>query len=143
MAPVQAGVAVLMSSKSGFIGTAQEMMALYNATNKGIASRYANNTLIQSLLASESMNEYKEIMQKVSSYVSDRNAAPRIKGEVMQTCHDAAQILMQKSNPQEASEYKQWIMDVCNQVANAASEGGQKVSAIEEATIREIVGTFA
>jgi uroporphyrinogen-III synthase len=53
-------------------------------------------------------------------------------------CRNVAALLARKSPPQEAEEYKKWVMDVSAKVANAAAEEGQKVSPAEQATMNEI-----
>lgn len=143
LAPVQSGVAVLLASKSGFFGTAQEMLALYHATNRSAAQQYPDNALIEALLSDTKTEESKAVREQAMTYMRDKTARESVKAEVLQTCRSAFQILLQKTTPQEASGYKNWLLDVCRQVANAASEEGQKVSPAEEARMREIAGALS
>jgi hypothetical protein len=137
LAPIEAGIAVALSSKDNLIGTAQEMFALYQATNKKVAQQYPNNGLIQELLAGEHKEVDQQVFAQVGNYVKDESARQHAKEDALTTCQRAASLLA-KASPQDAQGYKQWLLDVTTQVANAASAGGQKVSPEEAATIREI-----
>src|SRR5690242_12178228 len=65
LAPIEAGIATMLSSKDNLVGSAQELFALYQATNKKVAQQYPNNGLIQELLA----GEHKEVDQQVFATV--------------------------------------------------------------------------
>jgi hypothetical protein len=137
LAPVQTGIALMVSEKSGFFGTAQEALALYKSTNESAAKQYPNNALIQDLLSSESKEENKHIFQKVGMYIKDKAARQQVKPEAMQICDDVARILAQKASPNEAEEYKRWLLDVSEGVAKAATEEGKQISPAEAATMKE------
>lgn len=138
LAPVQSGMAVLLSSSSGLIGTAKEAMALHNATNKRVAQQYPNNSLIQALLSSDNSQEEKHVLQKVKAYISDSKARQQVKPEAVLTCRNVALLLSQKVPPQEAEGYKQWVMDVSTKVASASSENGHAINDAERMTLKEI-----
>ncbi len=138
MAPVQAGISFLLASNSGLMGSAQEVMALYNATNKSAAQAYPNNTLIRDLLMGENQDAVREVFGKIGMSIKDAAQRRQVKPDAIDTCHKVADLLARKTTPAEAEEYKTWLMDVCTKVSNAASEGGQKVSPAEEATMKEI-----
>ncbi len=142
LAPVQAGMAVLLASRSGLIGTAKEAMALHNATNKRVAQQHPNNSLIQTLLSSDNDQEEKLVFQKVKAYISDDKARQQIKPETLQTCRNVAMLLAQRVSPQEAEGYKQWLMDVSTKVASASSEHGQTISDAERMTLKEIAAAL-
>lgn len=138
LAPIQSGMAVLLSSKSGLIGTAKEAMALYNATNKRAAQQHSRNSLIQALLSGDNGQEEKLLFQKVKAYMSDEHARRQAKPEALQACHNIALLLSQKVPPQEAEGYKQWLMDVSTKVASASSENGRAINDAERMTLKEI-----
>ena len=96
LAPVQTGMAVLLASSSGLIGTAKEAMTLYNATNKRVAQQYPNNSLIQALLTSDNGPEEKQVFQKVKTYMSYEKARQQVKPETIQACRNIAMLLSQK-----------------------------------------------
>jgi hypothetical protein len=138
LAPFEAGIAVLLSSKSGMIGTAQEALALYHSFNKDVAKQYPHNALIQDLLTGDNREAHSQMNQKAEMYIKNEAARKQAKPEALQMCRNVAALLAHKSPPQEAEEYKKWVMDVSAKVANAASEEGQKVSPAEQATMNEI-----
>ena len=137
LAPVEAGIAVLLSSKENLIGTAQEMYSLYQSTNKRVAQNYPNNGLIQELLAGQHKEVDQQVFSQVGTYVKDESARQHAKEDALATCQKAASLLT-KADPRDAQGYKQWVLDVSTQVANAAGAAGQKVSPEEAATIQEI-----
>jgi len=138
LVPFQAGVAVLVSAPSGLIGTVQETSTLFNSISKSAAQRYPRNSLIQDLLTGDTQEANKLMRQKIGMYTKDEAARKQAKQEAIQICRNVAVLLAQKSSPQEAEEYKKWVMDVCTKVASATAEEGQRISPAEEATIREI-----
>lgn len=138
LAPIEAGVAVLLSSKSGLKGSAQEVFTLYNTTNQKVAQQYPNNSLIQEVLTGNHKEADKQVSQQVNLYLKDEKARQHAREDALEMCHKAATLLNQKASPQEAQEYKNWVVDVSSQVAKAASEQGQQVSPAETATIGEI-----
>ena len=143
LAPVQAGMTVMLADHSGLVGSAQETMALYNATNKSVARQYADNPLIKDLLAGDNKDMQNFVFQTVGTYIKDANARQQMKPQTLQMCSRVASILKQKAAPQEAMGYKQWLLDVSSYVANAAKEeGGEKVSPVEAATIKEIANAL-
>ncbi len=139
LVPFEAGVAVLLSSPSGMIGTAQEALALYNSMKQSAAEQYPRNALIQDLLTGDTKEAKSQMQQKAGTYIKDEAARQQAKPEAIQMCRNVAVLLARKSPPQEAEEYKKWVMDVSDKVANAAAEQeGQQVSPAEQATMNEI-----
>jgi hypothetical protein len=67
-----------------------------------------------------------------------------VKVRALATCRAAASALGTKVSPEEAYEYKRWVLVVAEKVAAAAKEGGifgyggEQVSGSEVATINEI-----
>ena len=67
-----------------------------------------------------------------------------VRGRALETCRAVAGVLKNKAVPEEAYEYKRWVLVVAERVASAAKEGGlfgyggEQVSGGEVATINEI-----
>ena len=67
-----------------------------------------------------------------------------VKGRALENCRMVAALLKQKASPEEAQEYKSWVVRVAHHVAEAAKEGGflgfggTQVSGKEVETINEI-----
>ncbi|MBO0782171.1 MAG: hypothetical protein J2P37_25410, partial [Ktedonobacteraceae bacterium] len=93
LAPIEAGTAVLLSGHSGMVGTTQEMIALYKATNKSAAQQYPGNRLVQSVLNDESKEARSAMTQKVSSYITDQSARQNVKNEALHTCQEVSSTL--------------------------------------------------
>src|SRR5215472_9675993 len=117
LAPVEAGIAVLLSSHDNLIGTAQEVFALYNATNKKVAQQYPNNGLIQELLMGNHKEADQKVIQQADTYIKDASARDNAKADALATCQKAATLLT-RANPQDAQGYKQWLVDVTTHVAS-------------------------
>ncbi|HEX7997048.1 MAG TPA: hypothetical protein VF528_01430 [Pyrinomonadaceae bacterium] len=66
------------------------------------------------------------------------------KGRALENCREVARLLQGKVSPEEAYEYKRWVLVVAEKVASAAKEGGlfgfggEQISGSEIATINEI-----
>lgn len=66
------------------------------------------------------------------------------KSRALETCRTVAAMLETKASPEEAYEYKRWVLVVAEKVAAAAKEGGifgfggEQISGSEIATINEI-----
>lgn len=67
-----------------------------------------------------------------------------VRGRALDACRAAAGVLDAKADPQEAYEYKRWVLVVAERVAAAAKEGGlfgfggEQVSGEEVAAINDI-----
>ena len=65
--------------------------------------------------------------------------------EVVDDCGKAADLLDEKSDAQEANQYKAWVMIIGQKVASAAKEkgsAGEKVSLKEEALLDKIAAAL-
>jgi hypothetical protein len=138
------GFAVAVAGNSGIIGTFKEA----HATAKGLgeaAAKYPQNELIQSLLKDFSQN--RPIMPKYNPL--DGGIQEKIKTDALEKTRQVIALLTQKSSTQEVTEFKQWILTVSENVANAAKEGaflgigGERVSAAEKAVLNDLQGVLS
>jgi hypothetical protein len=138
------GFAVAVAGNSGIIGTFKEAAA----TAKGIgeaAAKYPQNELIQSLLKDFSQN--RPVMPKYNPL--DAGIQEKIKTDALEKTRQVIVLLTQKASAQEVTEFKQWIMTVSENVANAAKEGaflgigGERVSAAEKAVLSDLQGVLS
>lgn len=60
----------------------------------------------------------------------------------LQHVRDAVQILQRKATPAEVEDYKRFVLNLADKVANAHREGGESVSPAERAAIEEIAATL-
>ncbi len=138
------GFAVAVAGNSGIIGTFKEAAA----TAKGIgeaAAKYPQNELIQSLLKDFSQN--RPVMPKYNPLES--SIQEKIKTDALEKTRRVIALLTQKASAQEVTEFKQWILAVSENVANAAKEGaflgigGERVSAAEKAVLSDLQGVLS
>jgi hypothetical protein len=62
---------------------------------------------------------------------------------VVERLREAVAVLQKKAEPQELEDYRTFVVSVSERVAKAHSEGGQPVSAPEQAAIDAIKGALA
>ena len=138
------GFAVAVAGNSGIIGTFKEAAA----TAKGLGdatTKYPQNELIQSLLKDLSQN--RPTMPKYNPL--EAGIQEKIKSDALAKTRQVVALLTQKATSQEVTEFKQWILAVSENVANAAKEGaflgigGERVSAAEKAVLTDLQGVLS
>lgn len=70
------------------------------------------------------------------------HSAEELKEHGLQHHRDAGELLEQKATPQELDDYKRFVLNVADKVANAHREGGKSVSADERAAIEAIAANL-
>ena len=121
--PLRVGAAVMVAAPSGTTGTLHEMVA--NAHSfVNAAQLFANNELIVALVTpDDAVQTYRPGLEETND--ADRHAREeRIMTDAIAKCKQVADLLDRKSNPDQAHEYKQWVMAIGGDVASAAEEGG-------------------
>jgi hypothetical protein len=123
-APLYAAGAVAASASSGFVGTVKEGAAIVNGMMRA-ANKHPNNQLIREIAPSGiDTSQMDSWAHTVQNLVKGESESTRVKTEGLNLCRQAAQILQMKAPPQEAEDYKHWILEIGEEVANAANEGG-------------------
>jgi hypothetical protein len=135
-APVLAGLYITISDASGLVGITKEAMAVGQAIT-GAAEASASElvkSLGESVKTAGGRPELPEIPRK--------NPA-ETKAAILKQLQEARAAVASKSAA-EAEEYSKWVLSVAKSVAEASKEGGflgfggTKVSAEEEAGLREL-----
>ena len=144
--PSMVGVAVLGVDDSGLWGSTKETFSLSKAWVKGI-SQYEQNSLIHDLLSEKTDPEGAPIKEGYDDLKENlkQQGVEGFMAEIVAECGRAADLLDQKSTPQEAAEYKNWVMTIGRKVAAAAKEkdsGGSRVSPKEEALLEEVASAL-
>lgn len=122
-APVQIGSAVAAASPSGLVGSAKEGMFIVNNMSNA-ARHYPGNRLIQTV-APQGINSTQAMgWAHIARGMLMGSEASMVRSEGVEICRRVDHILEQKANPQEASEFKRWLMEIGEGVAQASSEGG-------------------
>jgi hypothetical protein len=127
--PALAGSAMTFAAGSG-LATVKEVIASSKSMILG-AKSYADNEIISGIIPAmdnvkEAMAEAKDLRAKLQGHL----AAHEVKTK--EQMHELAladakkinELLAQKATPAEAEQYKAWILNIANEVANAAKEGG-------------------
>jgi hypothetical protein len=70
------------------------------------------------------------------------HSVEELKEHGLQGLRDAVALLERKATPDEVEEYKRFVLNLAEKVANAHREGGVSVSPAEEDAIREIATTI-
>ncbi len=70
------------------------------------------------------------------------HSAEELKEHGLQHLRDAVELLKRKATPEELDDYKGFVLNVADKVANAHREGGASVSADERAAIEAIAANL-
>ena len=70
------------------------------------------------------------------------HSAEELKEHGLQHLRDAVELLERKATPEELDDYKRFVFNVADKVANAHREGGESVSADEHAAIDAIAANL-
>ena len=137
-APMLAGYAVAGSAPSKQDDFIREMAAVADGIVEGERSA-PKDSLLGAVVAEIIANAEDEQRGQTEKLSLDE-----IRSRALDTCRAAAAAAEAKASPEEAYEYKRWVLVVAEKVAAAAKEGGlfgfggEQVSGSEIATINEI-----
>lgn len=137
-APMQAGYAVAGSAPSKQDDFIKEMAAVADGIIEG-ERRAQKDSLLGAVVAEIIANAGDEQRGQTEKLSLDE-----VRSRALATCSAAAAAVEAKASPEEAYEYKRWVLLVAEKVAAAAKEGGlfgfggEQVSGGEIATINEI-----
>ena len=128
--PQMVGMAMTGAGSSGIIGSTKEMFAsaqsMINAKKE-----YSSNALIQALIPDTTdAKKALEDAKKQRTVVMDRLKSKNVKSmeqlteTILDDCQAAIAVLEQKESPEVVADYKKWVLEIAEKVANAAKEGG-------------------
>ncbi|MGF1461373.1 MAG: hypothetical protein ACFBSG_20395 [Leptolyngbyaceae cyanobacterium] len=141
-APMNVGMAIALVDM-GIISTAIEAAAMTKAI-AGAAKEYPNNSIIQAAFSEESLKQTK--IDKPDVDPEGINSGAYIDQAIAEAQNVIAQ-LTDKAPESEVAEYKQFIYDCGETVAQAAGSGlfgtGAKVSEAEAATLTKLKTALA
>ena len=130
--------AVAGSDPSGKDGFIQEMSAVADAIVEG-GQAAAKDSLLGTVVADIIANAEDDKRGQ-----TEKLANAEVKERALENCRAVANLLKAKASPEEAEEYKTWVVRVAHRVAAAAKEGGflgfggEQVSGSEVEIINEI-----
>ena len=136
--PMLAGYAVAGAAPSKQEDFVREMAAVAEGVVEG-ERRAPKESLLGAVIADILANAEDERRGQ-----TEKISADEVKSRALAMCRAAAAVLETKVAPEEAYEYKRWVLIVAEKVAAAAKEGGlfgfggEQISGSEVATINEI-----
>ena len=155
--PTVVGTTVMLAATSGPIGTVKEMIAVGKAVAE-VIEKGSSNSLVQALAQdAKARIEAQKAKQPDQEVKLDPEVEQKIKGAksaeaaravLMQEVSEVAALVTSKASADEAQGFKQWLMDIAVQVAQAAKEGGflgfggTLVSDTEKAALNELSGVL-
>jgi hypothetical protein len=108
--------------EAGIISTAIEATAMGKEI-AGAATKYPNNSIIQSLFSAEDLKQVKDDPSARVEIKPEELQPDTAVGTAIAKINDALRILAAKATPDEVREYKEFIYACCDRVANAAGSG--------------------
>lgn len=127
--PTLIGSVMSLAEGSG-LATIKELISGATSVMSG-AKDFASNEIITGVLPNltnreEAMTKAKELKSKLQSQLKTHeiDSKEELRQYVIDTCEKVNEVLNGKSNPAEADEYKKWTLNVAENVAKSASEGG-------------------
>jgi hypothetical protein len=141
-APLAVGGAVAAAAPGGIIESVKEGIALINCMMRA-AKRHPNNQLIQEVVPKGMSREQIDMWTQVARTMMQQSQTAPLMDAGVVTAQKVAMILQSKADPQEADEFKRWLLEVGEDVANAAKEGGSVGTSVtpQEAQILSLVSS--
>lgn len=133
-APFLVGMFITVASPSGITGVLEESLAV----SQDLLQPQTTTPLIQTLLADIQTSKGK--LAQPSQKLTRQNAPDH----VLESLRAVAQILEQKALPEESTVFKDWLMLIAQDTAEAAKEGGflgiggTQVNRAEETALEQI-----
>ncbi len=135
-AAVQVGFAVIAASKSGVVGTFDEMRELVMAPEMVAERDFPANALLKAIIPGDPSAELSPDLSKPSL-----KGPQQLKNEAIEACQVAVQVLQAKGEGEEGEQYKEWLVRIAEAVAGAAKESKNPfagaVSGDEKAVLRD------
>jgi hypothetical protein len=127
---------------AGIISTAIEASALAKEV-MGAATKYPNNTVIQTLFSQEAAQQLKDNPAARMAIKAEDLKPDVAVGTAIAKINEAIAVLNGKATATEIAEYKEFLYACCDRVANAAGSGlfgsgDPKVSDKEAAALAQI-----
>jgi hypothetical protein len=121
--PPSAGLIVVSAQRGGTFREAFAIGKAYTEARK----QHGDSELLDEIVAAKPERDHT----RYHSYDELKQAG-------LQHLRDAVALLEQKGTPAEVDDYRRFVLDLSQRVANAHREGGEQVSEAEQAAIDEI-----
>ena len=121
--PPSAGLIVVSAQRGGTFREAFAIGKAYTEARK----QHGDSELLDEIVATKPERDHT----RYHSYDELKQAG-------LQHLRNAVAVLGQKATPEEVDDYRRFVLDLSERVANAHREGGEQVSDAERAAIDEI-----
>lgn len=123
-APMLVSMYIMGSSLSGPVGLVKEMMAGVETAMKA-AKETAPDSVLTALFSEENMKlQQVKMQEETRESTAEAQNMDEAKTKMLGDVKQAVGIISAKGSPEEISAYKKLIVEVAENVANAAKEGG-------------------
>ena len=148
--PQLVGSTMASVGKSGFVGSIKEMfknVSFFNSSRK----TYADNPLISDIVPgiedrdaalSEARNQRDSLIDRVKS--EEFKSVDQLQNWTLQDAEETYNLVKEKESPEVATAYKNWLLEIAQEIANAGTEGdilgfgGEKFSEKERAFMEKL-----
>jgi hypothetical protein len=140
--PHLVALAVMTAGNSGILGSLQEAMT---AAKAFFDASQGTNELFQSIVSQESMAKVREELKAEAKDVTPAS----LEQSAISGIHAALAVIRHQGSAEDEAEYKTWLLEIANKVANAAKEGGflgfggERVSEKEQLLLKKIEAAIA
>jgi len=148
--PQLVGLAMTGAGASGIIGSTKEMFASASGMMNA-KTEYSSNALIQAIIpnttdASKALEDAKKQRTVLMDMLKSNNikSQDQLTEMILTECKSVITILENKETPEVVSDYKKWVLEIAEKVANAAKEGsflgfgGERFSENEQALFEKL-----
>lgn len=148
--PSLVGSAMAGVGKSGIVGTSKEMFSSVQTMMRA-RKNFSQNSFVGKVMPSTTdpklaMQEAKQTRNAVIARVKNADIQQRndLSKMVLEDFSKAIQIVKEKQTAEEAQTYKNWVISIAEDVANAAKEGdflgfgGERISENEQNLLNEM-----
>ena len=122
-APPSAGLIVVTAQRGGTLRETLAMATAYADARK----QHGKSELLDEIVASKPERDHTRY-----------HSFEELKQHGLQHLRDAIQVLQRKATPPEVEDYRRFVLNLAERVANAHREAGQGVSDAERSAIDEI-----
>lgn len=133
-APLSVGGAVAAASPSGVVGTIKEGVAIVNSMLTA-AQHHPNNHIIQQIVPKKVTREQLDSWSRTARGMMQQSESERLTTAGVQSCQQVAQVFHYKGDPQETNDFKQWLLEIGENVAKAAKEENNTVPRLGSANV--------
>ncbi|WP_053976779.1 hypothetical protein [Mangrovimonas xylaniphaga] len=128
--PQLVGATMASAGFSGIVGSGKELFATVRSM-MGAKETYASNPLITAIIpdpeaAKEAMSDASEQRKQFVNRIKEAqvNSKEGLANLVLEDCKKALSIVKEKESETVVNDYKTWLLNIAETVANTAKEGG-------------------